>query len=212
MYKPFIDVEEVDYLHPLLSFPYSSIREEFTSFINSYSKEEKTKYNYLLKHRFVKMISMLIFNKCKIYKNLEKNDDFFNLSTFTPEQNSDYGKGQYAKLFEKEFGHSNFNHSNTQKVFGKTMKLLNSSPHFESAWFLIYKDGAYVAPHTHDDGRLIIHFLIDIEGEFKIQVNEEVRRFTQPNSYFLFPGWMNHSAKFKGIRCTYFTILTNPHP
>lgn len=182
----------------------------YTSFLNNLPETEKSKLKTVREASIIKMYSVLLKTDLNTPAGEEQPLEFFNINIDTPEDNYNNGEGKLVKEIQAIFDMNYYDYRNYSKYFKET--LLNIDyPFISTAWIMSYKRDAIVSPHTHNDELLFAHILLEdiSEGEFEIQVNREIKTLNKAGDYFIFPGQLEHSARFSGNNCSFlsFSIL-----
>lgn len=202
--KNFYDIQEFPIFSIKLEDLLTTVNQELKYYLNNTPNTERLKYITIIKTPFIKMYSILINHNHNIFVGKEDKNELFNVCIDTPEQNYNNGNdGLMVEEIRKCFDMTYYPY-HTLPYFIKTRENIPQST--ITSWILLYKKGAIVKPHRHNDNIVLIHFLLeDIkDGTFEITVNNETRLLSKKGEYFIFCGSSEHSAQLTGNKAQFF--------
>ena len=205
--KNFYSFEDFSELNIDVSQLSSNASIEFKKFLANLPQTEGKKLKIIEKYSFIKMYSIVLKTDLNLPAGEEQPLEFFNINVDTPEDNYNNGNGKLVKMIESVYDMNYYDYKNLSSFFYNTLNSLNHLK-ISTAWIMSYKNKATVSPHTHNDSLLFAHILLDDiqEGFFEINVQNEIKTLSKRGEYFIFPGKLEHSARFNGNSCSFISF------
>jgi quercetin dioxygenase-like cupin family protein len=184
----------------------------YNNYLHNLPLSEKNKL--ILFRKYITMMTLMIMSsKFPIYgtNGGDDSDTLFNLFFNTPQEQT-YDT-HVINLFELLKLKQTYDLSDQACYFGNILNLIQYyiGDRVHGAHYMTFRDGCRVCPHTHSEGVLTMHILLnDINGgKLSVTVNEETIELSKKGEYFIFEPTQTHSAVFSGDEsvCLMITIL-----
>lgn len=212
--KNFYSIEEAGLSSDIVSLLLDEAHECYEDYLANLPASEKNKL--VLFRKYITMMTLMIkSSKFPIYgpNGGDESEILFNLFFNTP-QEQNY-ETHITNLFELLKLKQIYDLKDQCHYFNSILRLIDVyvGDRLHGAHYMTFRDGCRVCPHTHSEGVLTMHILLNdiIDGKLLVSVNGETISLSKKGEYFIFEPTQVHSAYFSGSEsvCLMITLTKN---
>lgn len=210
MYKDFFTLEDLKLDADFKENICKLSLQEFTSYLNIMPESEKNKYNIFKTYRLLMCTLMIKFSTFKVYEE-ESEKDLFNFFFNVPTDHTLSINSLIRDVVTSQCDlYQLYDYSQCKIHFQHTLSYIESvlKENFHSSHYMLYHNGANILPHSHSDGILTCHFLLEdiIDGVFTVGVGKSVQTVSKAGDYFIFDPNIIHYGNLNGKSALFLMV------